>query len=218
MKKTESLELIIGDKNLSSWSMRPWLVLKASGLPFKETKILLDRPDTAKKIKKHSPTGKVPVLKHGSRFPIWDSLSICEYIAELAPEKNLWPEDPEWRGIARSFAAEMHSGFTSLRSQLSMDIQLRTQIKHLTPQTIADIDRILHIWKMSMKTLGGPYLFKDFTIADAFFAPVVMRFVSYGIEISDKPTRAYMNHILKNPHVKEWIAGAKKEKAHIVKF
>lgn len=215
--KTSSLELVIGDKNLSSWSLRPWLVIKASGLPFKETKVLLDRPDTAKKLRRVSPSERVPVLHHkGMR--IWDSLAICEYIHELAPEKNLWPRDTHMRAVGRSMVAEMHSGFMSLRGQLSMDITLRTKIKHLTPQTIADIDRILHIWTQSLKMTGGPYLFGEFSIADAFYTPVVFRLQSYGIETRNPIVRKYRETLLKNTYVKEWVKGAKSEKPYFTRF
>jgi glutathione S-transferase len=217
MKKGKKLRIVIGDQNLSSWSMRPWLVLVASGLPFEEIKILLDRPDTAKRIKRYSPSGRVPVLLDGTRT-IWDSLAICEYIAELAPDKNLWPSDSQMRAEARSYVAEMHSGFAALRSQCSMDIGLKTKMKHLMPQTAADISRILELWKKALAQSKGPYLFGEFGIVDAFYAPVVMRFLSYGIEVRDAKIRAYMSRIKNHSAVKKWIAGAKKEKPHYQKF
>lgn len=215
--KASPLELVIGDKNLSSWSLRPWLVLKASGLPFKEVQVLLDRPDTAKKLRKVSPSQRVPVLHH-NKLRVWDSLAICEYIHELAPDKNLWPQDANHRAVARSLVAEMHSGFSGLRSQLSMDITLRTKIKHLTPQTIADIRRIVHIWTESLKKSKGPFLFGEFGIVDAFYAPVVFRFESYGIEINNSHVRKYKQAILKHPAVHEWVRGAKNERPYYSKF
>jgi glutathione S-transferase len=214
----ESLTLVIGDKNLSSWSMRPWLALKASGISFKEIKIQLDTPKSKKEIAKHSPSGRVPTLIHG-KTTVWDSLAICEYIAELAPDKNLWPQNPAHRAIARSLVAEMHSGFSGLRNQLSMDIQLKIQLNHLTTDTIADIKRILHIWHHSIKTNKGPFLFgKDFGITDAFYAPVVMRFNSYGVTIKDPLCQKYMKAISEYPAVREWVAAAKKEKPYRVTF
>ncbi len=165
--ETHSLLLVIGDKNLSSWSMRPWLVLKATKLPFREVKILLDRPDTARKIRRVSPTGKVPVLIHGKTV-IWDSLAICEYLHELAPDKDLWPKDASERAIARSYVSEMHSGFPHIRSQLSMDITLRTKIKHLNDSTKLEIERVLALWSDALKKSGGPYLFGNFGIVDSF--------------------------------------------------
>jgi glutathione S-transferase len=217
MKKRKKLRIVIGDQNLSSWSMRPWLVLKASGLPFEQTKILLDRPDTAKLIKRFSPSGRVPVLIDGTQT-VWDSLAICEYIAELAPEKNLWPADARLRAQARSYVAEMHSGFTALRSQCSMDLSLKIKIKHLLPQTADDISRILELWKSALAKSQGPFLFGDFGIVDAYYAPVVMRFISYGIDIRDAQIRAYMKRISAHPAVKAWIAAAKKEKAFYARF
>ncbi len=209
--------LVIGDYNLSSWSLRPWLTLKHSGLPISVERILLDRPTTARQIKKHSPSGRVPVLHYGG-IRIWDSLAICEFLAELAPHKNLWPQDPIHRAMARSLTCEMHSGFQSLRSQLSMDINLRMKMNHLLPSTVQDIERIIHIWDQSIKTNGGPYLLGDFTITDAFYAPVVMRFISYGIKIENKNAQSYMNTICRDKHVKEWISNARKEKAFQVSF
>lgn len=212
-----TLQIVIGDQNLSSWSMRPWLALKASGLPHKQIKILLDRPDTARKIAEHSPTGKVPALRHGD-LTVWDSLAICEYIAELAPDKNLWPQNPQWRALARSYVAEMHSGFHSLRNQCGMDINLKINMNHLLPQTVNDIQRITAMWSQALKMSGGPYLFGEFGIVDAFFAPVVTRFETYGIDVRDPQLRRYIQTVLKNPHMKEWIAGAKKEKPYRLRF
>lgn len=204
-------ELIIGDKAYSSWSMRAWLIAVQSGLPFKETMIKLDAAKTAEQINKHSPSGKVPVLKHG-KIQVWDSLAIAEYLHELSPEAQLWPSDPALRALARSFTAEMHSGFQNLRSQLSMDLQLKTQARHLTAGTITDIHRILDMWKMALRQSEGPFLFGDFCIADAFFAPVVFRFKSYGIQIKDKGLQTYMKNIEDHHGVQFWVAEALKEK------
>lgn len=213
--KNNGLILVIGNKNLSSWSMRPWLVLKASGLKFKEINIELDTPETTKNIKQYSPTGKVPVLVHGD-LHVWDSLAISEYIAELtadlAPDKNLWPVDLQDRAIARSYVAEMHSGFMSLRNQLSMDISLRTEIKHLVPGTISDIERIISMWDEALSNSKGPFLFGEFGIVDAFYAPVVFRFQSYGIQIKNKKVQKYMQSILKLDIVQEWVKSSGKEK------
>lgn len=216
MKKSD-LTLVIGDKNLSSWSMRPWLVLKQSGLPFKEVNVPLDRPETGQQISRHSPSGKVPVLWHG-KLKVWDSLAICEYIHELVPEKNLWPKEAFDRAIARSLTAEMHSGFTNLRSQLSMDLTLRIKIKHLSPSTLEDIRRITHIWEKSMDHNGGPFLIREFGIIDAFFAPVVCRFISYGLDIKNKKCRRYMEAVMDHSAVKEWVKGAQKERFRFPSF
>ncbi len=200
----ENLSLVIGDKNLSSWSMRAWLALKASELPFNEILIPLDQKETKVELIKYSPSSKVPCLIHGD-LKVWDSLAICEYIAELAPEKFLWPENIQSRAIARSYVSEMHSGFSGLRSQLSMDIRLRIEIRHLTPQTIEDIKRILFLWTEALNKSKGPFLFGNFGIADAFFAPVVLRFVSYGVQIRSYVIEKYMNEIQNFEHVKNWI-------------
>jgi glutathione S-transferase len=212
-KEQTDLTLVIGDKNLSSWSMRPWLVVKASGLKFKEIKVRLDKPKSKSDILRYSPSGRVPVLLHG-RTRIWDSIAICEYLAELAPDARLYPNDQRTRAIARSYVAEMHSGFSSLRNQLSMDINLRVKIK----DTVSDIQRIVNLWSDALTTHRGDFLFGNFGIADAFYAPVIMRFQSYGIEIADRRCRNYMQNVLKNQFVKEWVAGAKTEKPISIRF
>lgn len=210
------IKLIIGDKNFSSWSMRGWLAVKLSGLPFEEILIRLDQPESHLKIREYSPSGKVPCLIDGST-KVWDSLAICEYAAEKAPEKNLWPKDQGQRATARSYVAEMHSGFVSLRQQLSMDLQLKTTIHHLLPGTIDDIQRILHLWSTALKD-GGPFLFGEFGIVDAFYAPVVFRFISYGITIKDTKVLNYMKKVKSHPVVKAWVDGGLNEKPYEFKF
>lgn len=204
-------ELVIGDKAYSSWSMRAWLVAVQSGLPFKEVNVKLDTPTTAAQIAKHSPSGKVPALKQGKTV-IWDSLAIAEYLNELSPEAQLWPVDPAIRAVARSYAAEAHSGFVNLRTHLSMDLKLRAEARHLTTGTIADIERVLEMWRTALKVSRGPYLFGEFTIADAFFAPIVFRFISYGIKIKDKTALAYMENIKAHHGVQFWLEEAMAEK------
>lgn len=209
------MQLVIGDRSLSSWSMRAWLVTRASGLKFKEIYIKLDQPETKKKILRHSPSGRVPALIDG-KIKIWDSLAIAEYLAEKVP--TLWPDDPKLRALARSACAEMHSGFASMRSQLSMDLHLKTRVRHLEASTLNDINRILELWTMALKTSGGPYLFGEFSITDAFFAPVVFRFFSYGIDIRDRKIRKYMEVIQSDAFVREWTAKAKREKPTYSRF
>lgn len=204
-------DLIIGDKTFSSWSMRAWLVAVQSGLPFREVNIALDQPKTADQIAKHSPSGKVPALKQG-KIVLWDSLAIAEYLNELSPEAKLWPEDIGARALARSYASEVHSGFASLRSQLTMDLKHTEEIRHLSPGTMADIERILKMWTTALKVSEGPYLFGDFCIADAFFAPIVFRFLSYKIQIKDKMAKAYMKNIQQHHGVQFWVEEALKEK------
>ncbi len=208
------LILVIGDKNLSSWSMRPWLAMRAAGIPFREVKILLDQKNTAAKIKQYSPSGRVPLLVHGG-IKIWDSLAICEYLAETFKNHSLWPADKSDRAFARSIAAEMHSSFQSLRSQLSMDIRLRTEIRHLTSSTEEDISRIVELWAQCLKKSSGPFLLGEFGIVDAFYAPVVFRFVSYGIKVKNRKIVQYMKSMQNHPSVKEWVKEAKKEKPKV---
>jgi len=170
------LRLVIGNKRYSSWSMRPWLVLKAFGIPFEEVRILLDRPDTSSKIAEYSLAGRVPVLISGE-MTIWDSLAICEFLAEQYPLMNLWPEDLAARAMARSICAEMHAGFSALRHEMSMDIQAYLPGQGRTAGSQSDIGRISEIWENCLSRFGAhAYLFGEFSIADAYFAPVVMRF------------------------------------------
>jgi len=226
------LKLYIGDKNLSSWSLRPWLVLKKSGLPFEEILIPLDRPETSKQIKNVSPTGRVPCLHHEGlaiwdSLTIWDSLAISEYIAEIAaeaqPRIQLWPAGRAEKATARAYCAEMHSGFSGLRQQLSMDLRLRMEIVHLQQQTIQDIQRVLELWEQALqKSQGpnsqGPFLFGKWSIADAFYTPVVFRFQSYGIQIRSERIKIYMKEVLKDPAVREWEEAAFLEKPVRLEF
>lgn len=192
--------------------MRPWLVLTHSGLSFEEVLIELDLPGTTAQLRELSPSGRVPCLHHGS-LRVWDSLAICEYVAELAPNRNLWPQDPRRRAIARSYAAEMHSGFESLRQQLSMDIRLRMEIRHLSSGTITDIKRIIKLWESALTESKGPYLFGEFSVADAFYAPVVFRFLSYGVPISSQLVTQYMRAIEQFEPVRQWVDAAVAERA-----
>ncbi|MBX9769001.1 MAG: glutathione S-transferase family protein [Bdellovibrionales bacterium] len=214
---TTGIRLVIGDKNVSSWSLRAWLALEVSGLQYEELFVRLDTPGTSKDLKAISPSGKVPCLIHGD-LKIWDSLAICEYLAELAPDKRLWPVEQAKRAMARSYVSEMHSGFQALRTQLSMDIRLRLKIRHLTPSTISDIQRILFLWESALTENEGHFLFGPFGIADAFFAPVVFRFQSYGIEIASTQVQKYMKSILEYQPVQKWTQGALREEPYIQTF
>ncbi len=195
--------------------MRPWLALRHSGLPFREVKVGLDRPDSDRRIRRYSSSGLVPALIV-DKTTIWDSLAICEYIAERAP--HLLPGDPLARAVMRSYCAEMHSGFAAMRSQLSMDIQLSVKLGHLTDGTIANIERVLALWEAALKKSRGPYLFGEFSLADCFFAPVVMRFVSYGVSVRSPRCRAYIKAMRANPHVAAWVREAMREKPYRVRF
>jgi glutathione S-transferase len=201
------LTLVIGNKNYSSWSMRPWLVLVAFGIPFKEVMVLLDRADTGTNIAAYSACGKVPVLLAGT-ITVWDSLAICEYLAEQFPELHLWPQDVAARATARSVCAEMHSGFGGLRSAMSMNIKARFPGRGRTAAAQADIGRISEIWEECLSRFGHhEFLFGEFSIADAFFAPVVMRFRTYGVALAPA-LNAYCERVLAHPAVARWISEA----------
>lgn len=205
------LTLFIGNKNYSSWSLRPWLALKLARLPFEEVLIPLYQAASRQDILRHSPTGKVPALKIDETV-VWDSLAICEWVAEQAPDAQLWPLDPLARAVARSVSAEMHSGFVGLRSALPMNIRRSTPPRNLTPAAQEDINRVTALWRDCRKRfgLGGPFLFGNPTIADAMFAPVVTRLTSYLIDVDDD-SRAYMAAVLALPPMVEWIEAGKRE-------
>ncbi|KFE71241.1 glutathione S-transferase family protein [Hyalangium minutum] len=205
------LTLVVGSKNYSSWSLRPYLALAHTGQPFREVVIALDEPDTAAKIAEYTPSGRVPVLRHGA-LSIWDSLAICEYLAETFPQAKLWPEDKQARAIARSVVAEMHSSFSNLRQNMTMDIRARKPGKGRAPGVAEDIARIQALWNdcRSRFGQGGPFLFGHFTIADAFYAPVVTRFVTYEVEL-DAVGQAYRDAVLNLPALKTWTEAALKE-------
>ncbi len=204
------LEIVIGTKAVSSWSLRPWLALKATGQTFKETLIELHQPDSKEKILKHSPAGQVPVLKHGSTT-LWESLSICEYIAETFPAAKLWPGDPGARAVARCVATEMHGGFGAVRAAMSMDVKKRLPTPAMTDELKAQIARITQLWNDSRRNfgvkLGGPFLFGRFSIADCMWAPVTTRFTTYGVTV-DPVSTAYIEAMADLPDMKEWVAAA----------
>ncbi|HTH17322.1 MAG TPA: glutathione S-transferase family protein, partial [Magnetospirillum sp.] len=178
------MTLVIGTKRFSSWSLRPWLAAKMASVDFDEVLIALRRPETKAEILKHSPSGKVPCLIHGA-LTIWDSLAICEYLAELHP--TLWPEGREARAVARAVSAEMHSGYPNLRNACSMDVCEVTPLADIPPEVQAEIDRIKALWNDCRARFGtkdgGPFLFGRFSAADAMFAPVVTRFTTFAIPL-----------------------------------
>lgn len=187
-----ALQLIIGNKNYSSWSMRPWVLMKETGIAFDETRMRLDYTAAdshfKKEIVKLNPAGRVPVLVDDG-LVIWDSLAIAEYLAEKFPEKKLWPTDAKTRARARSVVAEMHSGFSALRTHCGMNIEAALQhvgprVLAEQPQVKADLDRIVQMWSELLAQADGPMLFGDFSIADAFYAPVVKRIVTYGLPVT----------------------------------
>jgi glutathione S-transferase len=210
------LTLVIGNKNYSSWSLRPWLALKAAGQSFDEALVVLRRPETKAEILLHSAAGKLPVLKAGD-LTIWESLAICEYIAETSPEAGLLPEDARARAVARSVMSEMHAGFAALRRELPMDINKLSSLAQtgVTPGEEArlDIARVQQIWQDCRGRFGqknGDFLFGRFGIADAMYAPVATRFRSYGVAM-DPVSEAYVNAIYAWPAMQEWCAAAAKE-------
>jgi len=205
------LKLVIGNKNYSSWSLRPWLAMKQFGLDFDEVRIPLDTPDFTEKIQQYSPSGKVPVLTH-DMLTVWETLAICEYLAEQFPKLHWWSEDQTARAIARSISAEMHSGFQNLRQNMPMNCRARLPGKGMTSEVQKDIARITAIWQECRQQFGsgGNLLFGEFTIADAMFAPVVSRFVTYDVQL-DPISSAYAEAVLALPAMQEWLKAAEAE-------
>jgi glutathione S-transferase len=203
------LTLVIGNKNYSSWSLRAWLLMKHTGAVFEEIVVPLNTPGVREEIERYGPSGRVPVLRHGE-LRIWDSLAICEYVAELTGKG--WPEKRETRAVARSVAAEMHSGFTTLRSLWPMNARARNRRTAVTAALEADVERIDEIWNDCRGRFGsgGPWLFGEYSVADAMYAPVVLRFNTYGAHIS-QTARWYMASVLEDASLQEWLQAAKQE-------
>jgi glutathione S-transferase len=202
------LLLLVGNKNYSSWSLRPWLAMKVLGIPFQEKRIPLYVPGAKEEILRHSPGGKVPVLIH-EKNTIWDSLAILEYLAELHP--GIWPAERAARAQARSISAEMHAGFPHLRNHMSMNIRKRFPGKGRNAEVLSEIKRINEMWS----TAKGPFLFGNFCAADAMYAPVVLRFRTYEVEPEN---RKYYDTMLALPAMKEWIAAAERETESLPQF
>ena len=203
--------LVIGNKNYSSWSLRAWLALAVPGIDFEEIRITLDTPEFEQRIGQYSPTRRVPVLVDGD-IKVWDSLAIAEYAADKFPDAKLWPSDKAARAHARSVSAEMHSGFEFLRTNLPMNARAVNRRVDLDDATRADIARIAEIWQDCRRrySANGPWLFGEFSIADAMYAPVVFRFNTYGIEIGTAGTE-YMGHVLDEPKMSSWLDAAQRE-------
>jgi glutathione S-transferase len=200
--------LVIGNKNYSSWSLRAWLVLRASGVAFEELQIPLGRADSPAEILRYSAAGLVPVLVWDDTF-VWDSLAIAEHLAERAPTAQLWPEDPDARAVARSVSAEMHAGFRALREHMPYNARRPTRAIKVPPEVRVDIDRISRCWRDCRAQFGasGPFLFGRWSIADAMYAPVVKRFRIYDVEL-DEEAKAYCDAVSELPAVREWEAQA----------
>jgi glutathione S-transferase len=209
------IKLYIGNKNYSSWSMRPWVLMRQAGIAFDEVMVRFDSfdadSDFKRALKDVNPVGKVPVLMDGD-LAVWDTLAIAEYLAERFPEKSLWPADPRSRARARSVCAEMHAGFTALRGACPMNIEAALpEVGALAwrdkPGVRADVARLEAMWTALLQTHGGPMLFGEFSIADAYFAPVCMRLSTYGLPVSST-VRAYVDRVAALPGVAAWIKDA----------
>lgn len=212
------LRLVIGNQNYSSWSLRPWLAMKQAGLEFETIRIPLYQPKSAALLRQYSPSGKVPVLIH-DQLTVWDSLAICEYLAETFPSSGWFPEAKAARATARSICAEMHAGFQSLRNQMPMNCRAYWPSHPITSEVQGDIDRITTIWQQCRQQFGaaGAFLFDRFTIADAMYAPVVLRFKTYGVRL-DAISQAYAEAILALPAMQAWLQAAQAETEQILGF
>ncbi len=205
------MQLVIGNKNYSSWSLRPWLLLAEHGVAFEEVRIPLDTEKTQDLIAAHSRAGKVPVL-HDGDLAVWDSLAICEYVSERYLNGGGWPADAAARAEARASAAEMHSGFFELRARMPMNCRATGRRVVMTPGLERDVNRIIDLWTTLRDRYAsqGPWLFGVFSIADCMYAPVVSRFHTYGVPVPDA-CDAYMRHVLANPGMQRWFAQAAEE-------
>jgi glutathione S-transferase len=206
-----ALRLIIGNKNYSSWSFRPWIAMKAAGIPFDEVVISLDAADFKARVASHSGTGKVPVLIDGA-VNVWESLAILEHLAEKFPAAGLWPDDPAARAHARTIASEMHAGFAPLRKHCPMNMWRPVKKRDLPDDVAANVRRIDGLWTDCRARFGaaGPFLFGGFGAADAMYAPVVARFHTYAVEVGEA-ARAYMAAVMALPAWTEWRAAALQE-------
>lgn len=206
-------KLIIGNKNYSSWSLRPWLVLSQLGIAFEEKRLALDTPSFASEVGRYGGAGRVPVLRVGETS-IWDSMAICEYVAETWPERGAWPADSMARARARSMSAEMHSGFERLRTDMPMNCRRTVRGFEPPPGAQADIARILDLWSECRASAGagaaGPFLFGRFSVADAMYAPVASRFSTYGVD-GGPVANAYVSTVLSLPAMRAWYADAARE-------
>jgi glutathione S-transferase len=214
MAKPPVLKLVVGNKNYSSWSMRPWVLARQSAIPFEEVQLKFDEAGGGLRVagvEPYSPTRKVPALLVDGE-PVWDSLAICETLAELYPEKQLWPAAADARRVARSICAEMHSGFKGLRGAMPMNIRASHPGKGRTAQSEEDIERVIAIWTSCRSRFGrgGEFLFGRFGVADAFYAPVVTRFRTYAVSLPP-PAQAYADAVLGTAAVREWMDAGRRE-------
>ena len=214
------MQLVIGNKNYSSWSMRPWVLLRQFGIPFDEVMARFDGFEAGSSFKQRvralSGAGKVPILVEDDGFAVWDTLAIAEYVADKHPDKALWPRDPKRRARARSACAEMHSGFGAVRNHFGMNIEaslpeVGARVLAEQPDARADLARIVALWQDALADSGGPFLFGDYSIADAYFAPVVMRIRTYALPVP-ADVAAYCDRMVASTGVAAWIADALEEK------
>jgi glutathione S-transferase len=209
------LKLVIANKNYSSWSMRPWVLLTQAGIAFEEVQLWFDDDAHVPGGEDYSPTGQVPVLTIDDE-PVWDSLAICEAVAELFPDKELWPTDPRSRQVARSICGEMHAGLRNLRSAMPMNIRASHPGKGMTAEAKNDIERVTAAWETCRERFGaqGDMLFGGFGIADAYYAPVVMRFMTYAVTLPPV-AQSYAAAVRRLPAVRAWIDAARQETAFV---
>jgi len=209
-------QLVIGDKNYSSWSLRPWLLMRMFKIPFEEINVDIIRPGTRKRILEHSPSGRVPVLISGG-LTIWDTLAIIEYLAESHTGLAIWPNEREARAMARSVSAEMHSGFENLRNEMPMDMAGSKPVEEVSKGVAHDVTRIVDVWRMCRTDFGerGPFLFGKFCAADAIFAPVTSRFRTYGVDLAahgdDGACATYCDMMLSLPEIEGWMQAGRQE-------
>jgi glutathione S-transferase len=203
------MKMVIGTRKWSSWSMRPWLVARHAGLPFEEIQVTLRTPETSAVLQPYSPGGQCPVLIDGG-LSVWDSLAICEYLADKYPQKALWPADPAARALGRSACGQMHSGFQSLRGECPVDLSAPIEILELTEATAGDVRKIVRLWSELLARFGGPWLLgAQWSIADAFYIPVATRFRTYGVDLGQYgddsgACAAYAGRCLADPDFLEW--------------
>ncbi len=205
------MKLVVGNKNYSSWSLRPWLLMSQLGIPFEEEALSFNDPQFKARVHEYSPAGKVPVLVDGE-VAVWDTLSIVEYLAEKFGDRNIWPTPPAARAYARSICAEMHSSFTALRTHMPMNCELKLDWMPLDRAVHRDIARVFWIWTQCRNQFGqsGPFLFGEFSAADAFYAPVVRRFLGFAMQIPE-PCAEYVRTIDALPAMQRWVDAALRE-------
>ncbi|MFO1148214.1 MAG: glutathione S-transferase family protein [Alsobacter sp.] len=207
------MKLVIANKAYSSWSLRPWILMRVLGIPFEEDIIPLDTPEFRPRVSAYRAGSTVPILIDGD-VTVWESLAIMDYLADRFPDKPVWPQERRARAFARTVAAEMHAGFRGLRAACPMNVRKRYAFKDRGEIVARDVSRIVHLWSIARnqhgKAAGGPFLFGDFSAADAMFAPVVTRFQTYSIPV-EAPMRAYMDAVLDLPAFVEWQEAGMRE-------